>query len=53
MMKKLFTICILAVLTVMTASAQRQRNMRVRKNVPLDSIRLSDPAILADQQTKM
>ena len=53
MMKKLFTICILAAFAVMTASAQRQRNMRVRKNVPLDSIRLSDPAILADQQTKM
>jgi hypothetical protein len=28
-------------------------NMRIRKNVPLDSIRLSDPAILADQKTKM
>ena len=34
------------------AIAQRD-NMRVRKNVPLDSIRLSDPAILADQKTKM
>ncbi len=30
-----------------------QRGMRVRKNVPLDSIRMSDPAVLADQQTKM
>jgi len=35
----------------LTISAQRQ--MRIRQNVPLDSIRLSDPAILADQQTKM
>ena len=34
-------------------SALAQPNFRVRKDVPLDSIRLSDPAILADQKTKM
>ena len=34
------------------ANAQRD-NMRVKKDVPLDSIRLSDPAILADQKAKM
>ena len=39
------TICLLAV--------SAQRNIRIRKNIPLDSIRLSDPAILADQKTKM
>ena len=35
-------------------SAQR-RNMtpEIRKNVPLDSIRMSDPAIMADSKTKM
>ena len=35
------------------AEPAQQRGMRVRQNVPLDSIRLSDPAILADQKTKM
>ena len=35
------------------AEPVQQRAMRVRQNVPLDSIRLSDPAILADQKTKM
>ena len=50
-MKKLMTLCLFVTIGVMTASAQR--GMRVRKNVPLDSIRLSDPAILADQKTKM
>ena len=49
-MKRLSMI-LLALLLTLTASAQR--GMRVRKNVPLDSIRLSDPAILADQKTKM
>lgn len=37
--------------SLLTASAQR--GMHVRQNVPLDSIRLSDPAILADQKTGM
>ena len=30
-----------------------QRTMRIRHNVPTDSIRLSDPAVLADAKTKM
>lgn len=51
MKKALLVICCLFSIGVMTALAQR--GMRVRKNVPLDSIRLSDPAILADQKTKM
>ena len=51
MKKTLLVICCLFSIGVMTALAQR--GMRVRKNVPLDSIRLSDPAILADQKTKM
>tara|TARA_R110002020_G_scaffold305608_3_gene521451 strand:- start:10916 stop:11863 length:948 start_codon:yes stop_codon:yes gene_type:complete len=33
--------------------AQQNRVREVRKNVPLDSIVLSDPAILADSSTKM
>ena len=42
---------LVAMISVLTASAQW--GMRVQKDVPLDSIRLSDPAILADQKTKM
>lgn len=51
MMKKPLIFCLFAALGLLTATAQR--GMRVRKNVPLDSIRLSDPAILADQKTGM
>lgn len=31
----------------------QQRTLQIRRNVPLDSIVLSDPCILADQKTKM
>ena len=48
-MKRWFILNALAVLMVLTATAQR--GMQVRKNVPTDSIRLSDPAILADQKS--
>jgi beta-xylosidase len=34
-------------------NAQQSRPLEVRKNVPLDSIVLSDPFILADQKTNM
>ena len=51
MRRILFVIGCLMAIGLTTVSAQR--GMRVRKNVPLDSIRLSDPAILADQKTKM
>ena len=37
----------------LTLNAQVNPAREVRTNVPLDSIRLSDPAILADRQTKM
>ncbi len=40
---------VLALLT--TISAQAQRNIKPRTNVPLDSIVLSDPCILADKAT--
>ena len=50
-MKKMIYTCLLAAACALTCIAQP--NMRIRKNVPLDSIRLSDPAILADQKTKM
>lgn len=47
----------LIVLTCLTFSlilpAQKKGNIPVRKNIPLDSITLSDPAILTDQKTSM
>ena len=48
-MKRMFILNVLAALMALTATAQR--GMQVRKNVPTDSIRLSDPAILADQKS--
>lgn len=41
-----------ALMFVMSANAQRTSG-KIRENVPLDSIRLSDPAILADKSTSM
>lgn len=49
-MSRLF---LLMTLVLLPLSAHAQRVMNVRKNVPLDSIRLSDPAVLADESTKM
>ena len=51
MKKRLIAWGILSILTVLSISAQR--GMRVRKDVPTDSIRLSDPAVLADKKTNM
>lgn len=45
----LFTATILILLFSFQVHAQR--NITVRKNIPLDSIRLSDPYILADQKS--
>ena len=50
-MKRTIIFNLLVISFLLCASAQR--SMRVRKDVPLDSIRLSDPAILADKQTNM
>lgn len=50
-MKKLMTVCLLAAICTLTTVAQHA--FHVRKNVPLDSIRLSDPAILADKPSGM
>ena len=53
-MRKSLFLMVLMITSIVHQPAIAQRdNMRVRKNVPLDSIRLSDPAILADQKTKM
>lgn len=49
---KHITLLLLLALSVLTAGAQRRQQMKVRKNVPLDSIILSDPFVLADAATK-
>ncbi|MCR4613327.1 MAG: glycoside hydrolase family 43 protein [Bacteroidaceae bacterium] len=51
-MKKLFLLT--AVLSIMlTAAAQGRRQWQPRDNVPLDSITMSDPFVLADEATQM
>ncbi|MBO4896159.1 MAG: glycoside hydrolase, partial [Prevotella sp.] len=50
-MKRVF-LSIVALMCMTIAQAQ-PRAFKVRSNIPTDSIRLSDPAILADQKTKM
>ena len=47
----LFALMLLAAFISLTAQ-NRSRRMEVRKNVPVDSIRLSDPFVLADTKTK-
>ena len=51
-MKHRLTLTIVA-LALSVSSALAQRGWQVRKDVPLDSIRLSDPAILADKASQM
>ena len=50
-MKRIVLLTAVATACLLTVSAQR--GPRLRKDVPLDSIRLSDPAILADKKTGM
>ncbi|WP_339869897.1 glycoside hydrolase family 43 protein [uncultured Algoriphagus sp.] len=52
-MKNLCLVLFIFLLLPLTVMAQQNRVREVRKNVPLDSIVLSDPAILADSSTKM
>lgn len=47
------TILSLLLLTLFVQTALAQPRSRVRTNIPLDSIRLSDPSILADKVTNM
>lgn len=51
----MFLLGYLLVSTVVFAQqpSRRNRGIQPRENIPLDSIVLSDPAILADQKTKM
>jgi len=51
-MKKAFSLLYSLIITSVTLFAQERPNV-LRRSVPLDSIRLSDPCILADQKTAM
>lgn len=44
---------ILCCFTVFSAAFAQEREQRIKENIPLDSIRLSDPCILADKNTSM
>ena len=52
-MNKIVIATIFTCLLCIFKTQAQTRTFEVRHNVPLDSIRLSDPAILADQKTKM
>ncbi|RAI84722.1 glycoside hydrolase family 43 protein [Algoriphagus yeomjeoni] len=52
-MKTLYLAFVVLILLPLATLAQQPRTREVRKNVPLDSIVLSDPAILADSNTQM
>ena len=53
-MKKIsFIVLMLTFVATFSLVAQRNSVLEVRVNIPLDSIRLSDPAILADTKTNM
>jgi beta-xylosidase len=44
---------ILCCFTIFTTAFAQEREQRIKENIPLDSIRLSDPCILADKNTTM
>jgi len=50
--KKIITALLCCFIIFSTAFAQ-EREQKLRENIPLDSIRLSDPCILADKNTSM
>ncbi|WP_345955581.1 glycoside hydrolase family 43 protein [Mucilaginibacter sp. PAMB04168] len=50
-MVKNFIVIIAGALLLISSSARAQRSNKIRIDVPLDSIRLSDPFIMADQKT--
>ena len=52
-MKILRLAVLMAIFVPLALSAQNRRAFQIRKNVPLDSIVLSDPHILADTKTNM
>lgn len=54
MKKTLLVIIAMLAISAISATAQNRNGRRnvIRKNVPVDSIRLSDPFVLADEKTK-
>lgn len=44
---------ILCCFTIFSTAFAQEREQKLRENIPLDSIRLSDPCILADKNTSM
>ncbi len=52
-MKKIAPLLLCSLISSLILSAQNNRPYELRKNVPLDSIYLSDPFILADAKTNM
>mgnify|MGYP001810060707 CR=1 FL=1 len=44
---------ILCCFTVFTTAFAQERDQKFRENISLDSIRLSDPCILADKNTSL
>jgi beta-xylosidase len=52
-MKKAWFILSVCLLFSLLLAAQKRKQYELRKNIPLDSIVLSDPFILADHKTKM
>lgn len=52
-MKKLFLLIIPCLLLPVILPAQGRRSLEPRQNIPLDSITLSDPFIIADKKTSM
>jgi hypothetical protein len=53
MNKKVIFLSAICLFAALSLSAQRRSQFEVRKNIPLDSIRLSDPFIMADAKTRM
>lgn len=52
-MKKSITSFATILFLIFSTYCSAQKQWKVKKDIPLDSIRLSDPFILADQKTKM
>ena len=52
-MKHIYLSILICILCICNLLAQGRADLRFRENIPLDSIALSDPAVLADQQTQM
>lgn len=52
-MKSIWLMIVSCILEASVLFAQNRISQKIRKDIPLDSITLSDPAILADSKTKM